>query len=325
MSYYECLRCKYKSLRNSDMKRHLERKVKCPRNIESIKYNDEEIYNLSMIIHKNEKIETVKPIKKDLLCMHCNKSFTRLDNLKKHEKSTCKFKNKINEKNIDIDKNNNDINIKDDNNEKNIDNSKNTINIENNIKNIDNKLSMDNQTNIHNKTYIENQTNNIIIINPNNNLQPFDNNWTIEHIDNYLRQLILLSDNKYTNLLDEILKNKNNLNVIIDKDSHSGLVYKNKDDLYVNMKVKEIIKVSMEKLYQQLNGFYTTLLDNNTIINSNIIDNLKENLDNKFDDFCNNNNTQNIVSDLLTSIYEKNKLEAIEISENILNNNKIGY
>jgi len=306
MSYYECLRCKYKSLRNSDMKRHLERKVKCARNIESIKYNDEEIYNLSMVIHKNEKIDNDKPIKKDLLCIYCNKSFTRLDNLKKHEKNTCKLKNKSIEK-----ENKND--------------NKNIINIENNIKNIDNKLSMDNQTNIHNKTYIENQTNNIIIINPNNNLQPFDNNWTIEHIDNYLRQLILLSDNKYTNLLDEILKNKNNLNVIIDKDSHSGLVYKNKDDLYVNMKVKEIIKVSMEKLYQQLNGFYTTLLDNNTIINSNIIDNLKENLDNKFDDFCNNNNTQNIVSDLLTSIYEKNKLEAIEISENILNNNKIGY
>jgi len=288
------------------MKRHLERKVKCARNIESIKYNDEEIYNLSMVIHKNEKIDNDKPIKKDLLCIYCNKSFTRLDNLKKHEKNTCKLKNKSIES-----ENEND--------------NKNIINIENNIKNIDNKLSMDNQTNIHNKTYIENQTNNIIIINPNNNLQPFDNNWTIEHIDNYLRQLILLSDNKYTNLLDEILKNKNNLNVIIDKDSHSGLVYKNKDDLYVNMKVKEIIKVSMEKLYQQLNGFYTTLLDNNTIINSNIIDNLKENLDNKFDDFCNNNNTQNIVSDLLTSIYEKNKLEAIEISENILNNNKIGY
>jgi hypothetical protein len=286
------------------MKRHLERKVKCARNIESIKYTDEEIYNLSMVIHKNEKTESDKPIKKDLLCIYCNKSFTRLDNLKKHEKNICKLKNINDETNED---------------------AKNITNIENNIKNIDNKLSMDNQTNIHNKTYIENQTNNIIIINPNNNLQPFDNNWTIEHIDNYLRQLILLSDNKYTNLLDEILKNKNNLNVIIDKDSHSGLVYKNKDDLYVNMKVKEIIKVSMEKLYQQLNGFYTTLIDNNTIINSNIIDNLKENLDNKFDDFCNNNNTQNIVSDLLTSIYEKNKLEAIEISENILNNNKIGY
>jgi hypothetical protein len=292
------------------MKRHLERKVKCARNIESIKYNDEEIYNLSMVIHKNEKIDNDKPIKKDLLCIYCNKSFTRLDNLKKHEKNTCKFKNSEN-----IDSN------------KNIENYKNTINIENNIKNIDNKLSMDNQTNIHNKTYIENQTNNIIIINPNSNLQPFDNNWTIEHIDNYLRQLILLSDNKYTNLLDEILKNKENLNVIIEKDSNNGLVYKNEKELYVNMKVKEIVDISMQKLYDQLNIFYKNLIDHkvNNKFNSHLIENEKKILDDKFEDFCNNTDTKNIVNSLFTNIYEKNKEEAIEMADKILVNKKIGY
>ena len=311
------------------MKRHLERKVKCARNIESIKYNDEEIYNLSMVIHKNEKIDNDKPIKKDLLCIYCNKSFTRLDNLKKHEKNICKLKNKNNEKNIDIDKNN-EINIEENDNEKNIDNNKNTINIENNIKNIDNKLSMDNQTNIHNKTYIENQTNNIIILNP--SLQPFDNQWSMEHIDKYISQVILLSENKYTNLLGEILKNKENLNVIIDKNSPYGLVYKNDNDMYVNMKVNEIIEQSMKKLYEQLNVFYANFATNDILkINKDIIEKEKRQIENKFNDYCNNkNDVKQIVENLLEDIYEKNKIQAVEIAEKMLTYknsicDKIGY
>lgn len=366
MSYYECARCNYKVRRNSDMIRHLERKKKCIKNMDSYKMNDDEIYKVSLILHKsiinsnteqyvNDIIENIIPnntindniindikindikindikidditidnikiddIKinenennnkntknKDITCLFCSKKFTRNDNLKKHLAKYCK-------KNLDDKKVNNIF----------IDNK----HIEN--KHIDNQHIKNNH--IEN-THIENKTNNIIIINPNNyNIQPFDNNWTTEHIDSYIRQVILLSDNKYTNLLDEILKNKDNLNVIIDKDSSYGLVYKNDTDLYVNMKVKEIIEKSIEKLYTQLNIFYSDLISNDVIkVNPKIIETEKQILDNKFENFCNDNTIKDVVSELLTNIYEKKQSEALNIAEKVINyskiiNNKIGY
>jgi hypothetical protein len=302
MSYYECFRCKYRSKRNSDMKRHLNRKVKCPKNIDSYTYSDEDLYNMSLILHEDDVIDDNTEITdisnsdtnlQNNICKYCFKIFSRPDNVKRHQKNFCK-------KSI----NKNDI-IKPYQNQ----------NIINNITNIDNHTN--NQTN-----------NNIIIINTNNtSLKPFDGEWTIEHIDSYLKQLILLSETKYTDLLDEILKNKENLNVIIEKDSNSGLVYKNENELYVNMKVKEIIDLSMQKLYEQLSSLYSNVLNNQISykINTNLIENEKKILDNKFEDYCNNNDTQNIVSNLFTNIYEKNKFEAIKMSDNILSAKKIGY
>jgi len=298
MSYYECYRCKYRSKRNTDMKRHLKRKSKCPKNIEAYNYSEDEIFHMSMTLQNsnNESKYDNNSIADDNLqkniCIFCYKIFSRPDNVRRHQKSFCK---KMDETPLNTTKKSN--------------------NIINNITNIDNQTN--NQTN-----------NNIIIINANNTtLKPFDGDWTIEHIDSYLRQIILLSETKYTDLLDEILKNKENLNVIIEKDSNSGLVYKNENELYVNMKVKEIIDLSMHKLYDQLNSLYSTLLNSKISykINSNLIENEKKILDNKFEDFCNNDDTKNIVSNLFTNIYEKNKFEAIQMSDKILSNKKIGY
>ena len=339
MAFYECARCNYKVRRNSDMIRHLNRKTKCIKKLESYKLSDEEIINLSMILHKdnNENIYKIKlnidnnnlnneikieneienknvKIKdeskknidkiieitnKNNICEYCNKTFSRYDNLKRHQKNFCKNNESENETN----------------NIQNIE-SQNNGNI-NTIKNI---------TNIENQT--NNQTNNIIIINANNDkLKPFDGEWTVEHIDSYLHQIILLSETKYTDLLDEILKNKENLNVIIEKDSNNGLVYKNEKELYVNMKVKEIVDISMQKLYDQLNIFYKNLIDHkvNNKFNSHLIENEKKILDDKFEDFCNNTDTKNIVNSLFTNIYEKNKEEALEVADKILVNKKIGY
>ena len=303
MSYYECYRCKYRSKRNSDMKRHLNRKVKCPKNIEAYNYSDEELMNMSMILHYDEicidndiQITYNNNLEEDLqknICTYCSKIFSRPDNVKRHQKNFCK---------------------------------KMIVNSECNYNKQPNGNIINNITNIDNHT--NNQTNNIIIINANNNtLKPFDGDWTIEHIDSYLRQIILLSETKYTDLLDEILKNKENLNVIIEKDSNSGLVYKNENELYVNMKVKEIIDISMQKLYDQLNSLYSNVLSNQISykINTNLIENEKKILDNKFEDFCNNDDTKNIVSSLFTNIYEKNKIAAVEMSDKILSNKKIGY
>ena len=56
----------------------------------------------------------------------------------------------------------------------------------------------------------------------------------------------------YTNLLIEILKNEINLNVIIDTDNDSGIVYKNDIDKYIKMKSEDIIDKTMLKLKEHL-------------------------------------------------------------------------
>ena len=238
MSYYECVRCNYIVIRNSDMVKHLNRKLKCNRNMASYKYSDEEIITLSLTIKKKVNIETKNIIKKPITCNDCGKIFTRIDNLKTHQKNSCK---KI---------------------------------IKNNIQNIDNETE-NIQYNIHNIINVENITNNNFIILNKINIKSFDEKWTVEHIDEHLKQCILLSTTKYSDLLEEILKNKENLNVIIDKESSGGLVYKNDNDLYVHMKLKEIIEQSMLKLNEQLNLFYSSISDT-TKINLDIINNEKK-------------------------------------------------
>ena len=224
MSYYQCIRCNYIAKRNSDMKRHLERKIKCFRNINSFKINETEIYKQSLTLKKeplqdntecnssngnctnidNNSINNNNVIQNTnnegnveinnleiqnttsengVQCEYCNKLFSEKYNLRKHQKRSCKGLKKL-----ELDKLNN------------IGGNKQDIN------NINNNLNIEKQVNISNQTT---NSGNIIIINQ-NNLEGFDDKWTTEHIDNYIRQMILLSDHKYTNLLDEILKNKSN-------------------------------------------------------------------------------------------------------------------
>ena len=349
MSYYQCIRCNYIAKRNSDMKRHLERKIKCFRNINSFKINETEIYKQSLTLKKEPLLDNIDnnsnhssssiidnncsnntsyntnnifptnneanvdinileiqntTTENGVQCEYCNKLFSEKYNLRKHQKRSCKGLKKL-----ELDKLNN------------IGGNKQDIN------NINNNLNIEKQVNISNQTT---NSGNIIIINQ-NNLEGFDDKWTTEHIDNYIRQMILLSDHKYTNLLDEILKNKSNLNVIMNNDQNYGLVYKNKDDMYVNMKVREIIDKSIEKLYEQLNIFYTELVNNDIIkVNTEIIEHEKQIIDNKFKEFCTNNNVKSSVGHLLTKIYEKNNEEALNIAQKVITysktmDNQIGF
>lgn len=99
MSYYECFKCKYNSKRITDMKRHLNRKIKCPKNIESYNYSDEELNNMSLILH-NDESQTIKNNLTKNICNYCLKTFSRYDNLKRHQKAFCK--KRINEENKKI-------------------------------------------------------------------------------------------------------------------------------------------------------------------------------------------------------------------------------
>jgi len=81
---------------------------------------------------------------------------------------------------------------------------------------------------------------------------PFDDDWDISHISQDRKFAILFNKSMYTLLLDEILQNKNNLNVIIDKSAVYSLVFKNMIEKYVEIKTKEVINITMDKLNTHL-------------------------------------------------------------------------
>ena len=337
MSYYLCARCNYNTMRKSDIKRHLERKVKCLRNINSFQLSDTEIYEKSIkpctkkelektisdsqgfsnknnnkqvkISNENKDTQYIwtenkntqnqnqnqnPDIKKKEQCEYCQKIFSEKYNLRKHQKRSCKgIAMLAHEERVKL-------------------LGKQTPLSQEEIK----KMIIEKQFNIANQTNTNQQ--NIFIINQ-PHLKGFDNEWNTEHLDDYIRQMILLSDHKYTNLLDELLKNKDNLNVIMNEDNQYGLVYKNDDELYVCMKVREIIDKSIDKLYEQLNVFHKELQEEDIIkVNDTILEQEKQIMDAKFKDFRTNNNIKSSVGELLTKIYEKNNNEALNIAQKVI-------
>ena len=282
-SYYECLRCKFKTKYKNDMRRHLDRIVKCGKILDAYFYNDEELYLKSLTPIKEEVIidnksvieeEKKEKVKSDkiLNCEFCNKKFQSSYNVKRHQKTSCKKEDR------------------------------NTIQNQNNTQN------------------------NIIIKSENGGLKSFYEDWSVEHIDNYLKMVMLLSKTKYTDFLTEVMKNKENLNVIIDKNSESGLVYKNKQEMYVKLKMKEILEQSMIKLNNQLQKLFNECLDNKSNMHDNFINLIKDEKDNnniKFSDYMSNINFRHDVNTLLLDILNKKKADAINVAKNI--SNKLEY
>lgn len=52
MFFYQCKRCNHKSNQKVEIRRHLDRKFKCSKNIDIFNYNDDILYELSLIKHK---------------------------------------------------------------------------------------------------------------------------------------------------------------------------------------------------------------------------------------------------------------------------------
>ena len=294
MSYYECKRCNLKTKYKKDILRHLNRTLKCPKNSKAYKYSNEELYNMSLeriICENNNSYDKDK-----LLCIHCNKYFSRNDNLNSHIK---KFHNNEFQNN----ESNNNITSKDINTINNINGDNNNIN--NNITNIN--ITNNNITNI-----------NYII------LQPFDDDWKLEHINNSNKIAIVVSLMKYTTLLEKILENDENLNVILGDDSDNGLVYKNEKEKYVNMKNKDIYKLTMEKINKQLSDLYNEV-NNETnvskIIKTAILSD-KEIMDKKYYEYSEKNDIQKKVNENLKEFFDKRKEDAVKILNTI---EEIGY
>ncbi len=113
-SYYECKRCFSKFNQKIDILRHLSKKKKCTRTLESFQYKDSEIETFSLqIMNKKEK--------KKYICCYCNKEYKNNSVLNTHMTISCKkktinkiFENKQND-------NNNETNIENKNIKHNID------------------------------------------------------------------------------------------------------------------------------------------------------------------------------------------------------------
>ena len=126
---------------------------------------------------------------------------------------------------------------------------------------------------------------------------PFDKDWDLSQISELNIYKLLFSKFMYSKLLEEILKNEINLNVIIENESDSGLVYKNDNDKYVN-----------------------------TVILEDHLKNIKTIIDNKFNDYINNNNNiKDGVNRVIKDRYLLNNKDAILLCNKIADNNIIEY
>ena len=82
MDNFECIRCGYTTNKKSSIIGHMNRKKICDRLLESLKYSDEEIYNLSLIRKKDRENSENK-------CKYCNKIYCNKYFLEKHIKDYC--------------------------------------------------------------------------------------------------------------------------------------------------------------------------------------------------------------------------------------------
>ena len=145
----------------------------------------------------------------------------------------------------------------------------------------------------------------------------FDKDWDLSKIDESSIHKLLFSNVMYTKLLEEILNNKINLNVIVDDTNNSGLVYKNDIDKYVNMKLKDILDKSMNKLNKQLNDLHSEL---SPTFLGDYLKLSKEMIDEKIENYnINKNNINEKVNEFLINMFKNVKNDAIEMCKNIIN------
>ena len=291
-SYFECRRCFYKCYQKNDMIKHLHKKKICERSL-NCSYNDEEILNLSLIRIKNNDNEDIK-------CNICNKVFSTKNSLLRHNEKRESFL--LNNEGRNPCKSYSEVN---------------------NIDEVSNKIECAEEKLTQNITnYINNNINNTTnIINLNINiLRSFDEEWDDSKIDDKSKIILLLEDSKYTKTLENLLENDINLNVLIDNDSDTGLIYKK--NTFEIMNIKDIVEKSMEKIYNQLNKFHREIEANNEYnIKKDYLDEEKKNIEDKYINYKLNNDTKDKVINFIKNIYNKKKDETLKICNDIIDKN----
>ena len=311
---YICKRCNNKTTTHiNDLKKHLMKKKKCPLDKNTfVKYSNDQILVLSLIPYEDDKqcideseIEHLEKsdrisknmnqlfddlcmIQKDKLkcCKYCNKEFPKISDLKKHVLISC-FLNEIDKKN----KSTSDININGD---------YNLIN------------------NSINNNFITNNNNVNIYLNIKNPV-PFDEKWNLSEINRLTKIGLIFSNFMYSELLEHILQNENNLNVIIDKDNNSGMVYKNDIDKYIEMKSKDIVYKTMEKLHDNLLDITKSDLNSYASLHK---DTTKQ-INKKYNDYLESVPLSDRVNNIILEILDKKKHDAKSIADKVINANII--
>jgi len=311
----------YKTNNFLDVKRHIIKKKPCSKIVEAYNNSDDQLIILTLLsniecskinkeidhlkessdIYKNKDriFNILDNIDKNKLkkCTMCNEEFLKITDLRKHILISCFYKELEKEKKISDEKVINETNSSINNNVNSTitnNNNTNNTNITNNITN--------NTTNI----YLEIKT-----------PVPFDREWDISNIDCKTQSAVLMSKFMYTSLLEEILKNEINLNVIIDKNSESGVVYKNDIDKYINMKSKDIVSNTMDKLHKHL----LEMNKSNDMCFENVLDYSRKMIGKKHIDYVKYPDIKNAVNNCITNIFINKKNDAIEMSKNIKEDN----
>jgi hypothetical protein len=301
---YLCKKCEVFNSKNfGDLKKHMLKKKPCQKKNDSYLLSDDQILAISVLPNNTIIVEETLHLKNSNIM---NKNKEELFNIfksieKKNQSSFCKFCNKEYKLNLDLKKHLvldcffNDLKKKE--------NNKKFANI-----------------NISNTTYNNSCYNNCIIDNSNNiynikvEIQPpvgFDYNWDLSKINE--EKLIHLTQFMYTNLLKAVLENNKNLNVIIDNENNSGIVYKNDIEKYREMTIQDITDKTMEKLKEEL-----IKMNKNDKLGNNIYTKMNEDeIDKRYENYLKCEDIKKNVLDHISKIYEDKKSEAITIAEKI--------
>jgi len=348
MSYnkYICKSCDYKTNVFANIKKHCFSKKSCiPLLNEYYKFSKDQCIILSLVAHNRDNTQPVdlnnlkkynkiyekrelleerlldKDMKKNKSCSYCNESFDSCIDLKNHILLDCfqkqiddlEPKHDISNKTIgDVTSNTHSHNVNDAYNNTATEHS----NLNNNCTVNDHSTATVND----NSTVNVDNTVNITL-----NIQTpvsFDGAWDISNIEEIEKKLsILCSDIIYTKFLSTLLENKKNLNVILDKSKDYGYVYKNDDEKYVQMKLNDIIDNSMLKMREKLKSINHEIKKTNIYHEASFTNEAK--IRNKYKEYVNKKPVKELVTNLLSNLYNDKKDESLEIFNNINENNDI--
>jgi hypothetical protein len=257
------------------------------------------------------------------ISLNKNKLLSLIDNMKDKK---CPFCEKTFKKNIDV-KNHIIIKCFMDNQNKNNNNN-------NNNNNDDQSINMNFTSNniINNTTINNNQTINItqnITIDLKNPI-PFNEKWLIDHLNQKDKDYLMVTKYKFSELLELILKNNNNLNVIVDSNNNNsyGLIYKNEQEKYVSMNLDLICDETMKELRDLL---YYDIIKNGYGGNNNLSSQINDtfllreraDLNMKYENYNNNDfDIKKIVNNHLIKIFDEFKEKSYKIFNEIINPNK---
>jgi hypothetical protein len=150
----------------------------------------------------------------------------------------------------------------------------------------------------------------------------FDKEWNTDHIDIFVKKILVLSENKYTDLLRKVLENDLNLNVLIDKDIVYIYNFSNK---YIKLDKRDLINMTMKKLFHELIKMKNEVLKTDKVMDVKSI--LKETIiiNDKYEEYVKNEDIQETVASYIIDIYNSRKSDAYKFFVN-LNISKInGY